>query len=145
MSTAHSELSEVRVLVVDDDRFWRREMIKTLRLSGYAAGSADNCVTALDKLSASEWDFVILDLRMPAFDGRISSVAGIDLLKYIKENHPGVEVAILTAQPRDETRQVCTSLGACAYLPKGSSSRQLLSEILLALPAKMHLPGEDSG
>lgn len=131
---------KVRVLVVDDDWFFLRDMGKTLRQAGYTVGLADGCPSAIEELAASRWDLVIMDLRMPYRGGTHSEEAGFGLLRYIKENQPGARVAVLTALSGSETMQRCMDLGATACLTKNSSSGKLLSRILLALPPELRLP-----
>ncbi len=48
---------------------------------------------------------------MPGMDG-------IEVLKRIKADHPGMEVVILTGHGSERDRETCISLGAFDYLEK---------------------------
>ena len=58
-----------RVLVVDDDRQIARALATGLRSHGYEVVTAGNGETALDLLTGSPFDIVVLDLGLPGMDG----------------------------------------------------------------------------
>jgi DNA-binding NtrC family response regulator len=45
-------------------------------------------------------------------------IDGIEVLKKVKSEHPGVAVIILTGHGSEKDRKLCLSLGAFAYLEK---------------------------
>ena len=57
------------VLLVDDDKEFRRAMKKMFEKSGYRITIACDGQEALDALSEEEFDLIISDLRMPNLDG----------------------------------------------------------------------------
>lgn len=54
---------------------------------------------------------MVLDLKMPGIDG-------IEVLRRLKKEHPGIEVIILTGHGSEADREMCMQLGAFAYLKK---------------------------
>ena len=54
---------------------------------------------------------MVLDLKMPGIDG-------IEVLRRVKRDHPGVEVIILTGHGSQKEEEIANQLGAFAYLRK---------------------------
>lgn len=57
------------VLVVDDDESIRHLMVKVLRRAGFDTTEAVDGQEAIERLSASDFDAVVLDVMMPRVDG----------------------------------------------------------------------------
>lgn len=66
---AGSQVMSGMVLVVDDDEGVRAVMATALEDDGWTVETAENGKTALETLSGSHPDAIILDLRMPVMDG----------------------------------------------------------------------------
>ncbi len=100
-----------KVLLVDDER----EFVKTLseRLSMRDMGSAVvyDGESALELIRRDEPEVMVLDLKMPGVDG-------IEVLRRVKTERPGIEVIILTGHGSEEDRRICMEMGAFAYLQK---------------------------
>ena len=45
-------------------------------------------------------------------------IDGIEVLRKVKQEHPKVEVIVLTGHGSKEIEKLCMDLGACAYLEK---------------------------
>ena len=63
-----------RVLLVEDDQQLRREMVGTLKASGFACEEAENGRVGLEKMceatfKRTPYDCVLLDIIMPEVDG----------------------------------------------------------------------------
>ncbi|MGI9038319.1 MAG: sigma-54-dependent transcriptional regulator [Gemmatimonadota bacterium] len=58
-----------RILIVDDDRAFRRSTAELLRQEGYAVDTAEDSITAGEAIQGNRFDLVLLDLRMPGVDG----------------------------------------------------------------------------
>ncbi len=58
-----------RVLVVDDNLVNRKLAAAMLQKRGWTVEEADNGFTALEKLEAAPFDYVLLDISMPGIDG----------------------------------------------------------------------------
>lgn len=101
----------MNILVVEDDPLLADGMCSALRLAGHDVWGADTAARAIDDLAARMVDLVLLDLGLPDQDG-------MNVLRFIRENHEGVFVIILTA--RDGLRDRINGLdaGADDYLVK---------------------------
>ena len=99
------------VLVVDDDHA-HRTMLSTLVSGwGYAVTEADDGSTAIEKVKASSYDLVLMDVRMV-------KVSGLEALVAIKSVNPAIPVIIMTAYSTVETAVAALKQGAHDYLTK---------------------------
>jgi two-component system cell cycle response regulator len=83
----------------------------------------------LDRLSAREFDIVLLDLSLP-------EAPGLDALVRIRERHEDVPVIALTARGEDELAIQSLQAGAQDFLQKGKISGELLAR---AIRAAVHI------
>jgi DNA-binding NarL/FixJ family response regulator len=114
----------VRVLVVDDHPAFRRalssalRMVKGIEVAGEAGGGRE----ATDLARKDEPDLVLMDLSMPDFDG-------IEAMRRIHEDRPGLPVVILTAHADPGVEKEAREAGASGFLAKGTA----LEDIVLVL------------
>ena len=80
-----------RVLVVDDDPQLRGALSRALELDGYDVSTASNGVKALDAISASRPDVMVLDVMMPY-------VGGLDVCRTLRERKDRLPILVLTAE-----------------------------------------------
>lgn len=111
-----------RVLIVDDDDGVRVELEKTLDRTGFQVTTAEDCLSGWALFEKSNFDLVILDLRMPDFENNISKRAGIDFLKRIRalenRNKASIRVLVLTGFASVEGVKDALNLGATNYVEK---------------------------
>jgi DNA-binding NtrC family response regulator len=81
----------MRVLLVDDEAEFVSALAERLNLRGFEAETATSGVEALRKIDASPPDVVLLDVLMPG-------MSGVEVLKQIKQDHPRVQVILLTGR-----------------------------------------------
>ncbi len=62
-------VTNARILVVDDEPQIRRVMRATLVARGYMVSTARNGEEALDKVREERFDLVLLDINMPGIGG----------------------------------------------------------------------------
>ncbi len=99
------------ILVVDDDHA-HRTMLSTLVSGwGYNVSEADDGSTAIEKVKASSYDLVLMDVRMVR-------VSGLEALEAIKSVNPAIPVIIMTAYSTVETAVAALKQGAHDYLTK---------------------------
>lgn len=77
------------ILVVDDDKHVRKNLVRSLEREGYEAVEAAGGADALFKLSQQHFAVVLLDVKMPGMDG-------VEVLHSIVEHHPNTFVIMLT-------------------------------------------------
>jgi CheY-like chemotaxis protein len=115
------------ILFVEDEVLTRMDMAEFLRQSGYRVSEAANAAEAVDALSSKlTVDLVVTDVRMPG------EMDGFDLARWIKENRPGVEVIVASADPRLKGRaEQPGEFGA--FLAKPYTGRALLDLVIQTL------------
>jgi len=113
-----------RVLVVDDDEVVRGFVGDALRAEGYAVAAAPDAGAALDLLWAA-WedqpDVILLDLLLPAVDGR----GFTDLYRELPVRR--APIVLLSAQ--DELERIAAETGAVAGLRKPFELHELLATV----------------
>ena len=104
-------MNKSRILVVDDEDIARENLEHVLRKDGYEVTTADSGISALKKLSNTEFDLVMTDLKMKQVDG-------MEVLARTKEQYPDTEVVMLTAYATVATAIEAMQKGAYHYIPK---------------------------
>ncbi|WP_449244328.1 response regulator [Desulfobacca acetoxidans] len=115
-------MSELRVLLVDDEEDFRETLQKRLRNRNIQVEEAENGNRALEILQTQDFDVVILDVKMPGLDG-------IETLKIIKAQKPDVEVIMLTGHASVESGIQGMQLGAFDYVMKPAPLDELLEKV----------------
>ena len=108
-----------RILVVDDDPSLLREVKHTLETAGYDVETAVDGLSGLDALDDSDFDLIVLDLRMPRMGGRLF-FAELRRLDFV------MPVLILSAYGAQEA---CRELGAEGALSKPFDRADLIATI----------------
>ena len=121
-----------RVLVVDDDRTVREVVASYLRAAGHEVDEADDGVAGLDLMRRVPADLVVLDLMMPAMDGR-------EMCRRLRAAGD-VPVIMLSALATEESRVDGFELGADDYVTKPFSPR----ELVLRVESLLRRTGRDS-
>ena len=119
-------LEEIRILIVDDEESYRRLLSSMLAGEGYATSTAADGVEAINAVQTQPFGIVLLDLTMPR-------VNGIDTLKFIKNNYPGIEVVMLTGSSDLRTAVECMKLGAYDFIAKPTSAEDITSTVKRAV------------
>jgi CheY-like chemotaxis protein len=100
-----------KVLLVDDEREFVETLSERLTMRDVGSAVVYDGPQALNLLQDEEPEVMILDLKMPGMDG-------LEVLRRVRRDHPGVAVIILTGHGSDKDRETCMDLGAFAYLQK---------------------------
>ncbi|MEJ2365679.1 MAG: response regulator, partial [Deltaproteobacteria bacterium] len=85
-----------RILIVDDEPNIRQGLAEALDDQGYEIEQAASGEAALERLSLTSFDLVLVDLIMEEMDG-------IEVLQEINREWPQTEVVIITAHGTIET------------------------------------------
>jgi nitrogen regulation protein NR(I) len=104
-------MAQPKVLVVDDEANIRLVLCEVLRREGLAPEQCANGAEALDRVKASPFDIVIMDVRMPRMDG-------ITALKEMMRVRPETAVLIITAHGSENTAMEAMEAGAYDYFSK---------------------------
>ena len=102
---------EPRVWLVDDDASIRWVLERALRGAGMLTQAFTAADPALAALGSDAPDVLITDVRM-------AGQSGIELLRRVRANHPGLPVIVMTAHSDLDTALAAYAGGAFEYLPK---------------------------
>lgn len=112
----------MKLLIVEDQNDLRNILKKRLNEAGYVLVDAADGELAIDLISYTDYDAIILDIMIP-------KVNGLEVLKYIRKNKQGVPVLLLTAKDSIQDRVRGLDLGADDYLVKPFAFEELLARI----------------
>lgn len=101
-----------KVLIVDDELSLREFLKILLGKQNHEVMLAENGEAGLVMLDQHDFDVVLTDLKMPG------AVDGMDVLRYVREHHPAVQIVMMTAFATTETAIEAMKLGAYDYLQK---------------------------
>jgi two-component system response regulator AtoC len=117
---------DVSVLVVDDEETFRYMLSTLLTEAGYSVDSVHDGVSAINAVQTKLYHVVLCDVKMPKVDG-------VEVLRFVKGNFPGIEVIMLTGMNDIKTAVECMRVGAYDYITKPTSAEELLSTFSRAL------------
>ena len=104
-------MSQLNILVVDDDKDVCEYLEDFLTSDGYGVTVVNDPTNALESLRQAEYHVCILDLMMP-------KLSGIDLLGQIRKADDDIAVIILTGYPSLETATASIEHDVSAYIRK---------------------------
>ncbi|MDB6011280.1 MAG: sensor hybrid histidine kinase [Gammaproteobacteria bacterium] len=119
-------LSNVRILVVDDESDGRAFIARILEDRGASVTCASSGQEALEALSRNHFDLLLSDIGMPDMDGfeLIRRVRALD-----KSRTGPIPVMAITAYARAEDRQRSLLAGFHMHLAKPIEARELIASI----------------
>lgn len=115
-------VERTKVLVVDDDEFFRRFCVDTLTRAGHEVLSAGGEDSVLDICDAEPVALVLADVYMP-------HKSGIEILEEIKSIYPSIDVIVTTGYASVETAVQALKKGASDYLRKPFSPEELSAAV----------------
>jgi two-component system chemotaxis response regulator CheY len=113
------------VLVVDDSKVMRDMIVACLRPeSGLHFTHAGSGLEAIEKLSLSPYQLVVLDLNMP-------DIGGIEVLEFVRSQDllRKLPIIVVTSRSDDSSRAQALEAGASRFLTKPFTPETLLSEV----------------
>lgn len=102
---------KIKILILDDEKQFTEELSGFFLGSDYESFEANTAEEGKKILNNNEIDLLILDVRLPG-------VNGLDILKEVKTQYPGMEVIIISAHGDMDTVIKAIRLGAFDYLRK---------------------------
>ncbi len=123
------------VLIAEDDEGVRTALSRALKFEGYDVVLAFDGAEALEAVSTSEPDVIVLDVMMPHIDG---------LTACRRMRSKGIETPILMLTARQEVSDRVAGLdaGADDYLPKPYALEELLARLRALLRRTDHVEGD---
>jgi two-component system nitrogen regulation response regulator NtrX len=125
-----------RVLVVDDETGIREAIRMTLEYEGYRIDEARSGSDAIDKAGRTQYDAILLDIKMPVLDG-------MEVLDNLKGQKITTPVIMVSGHGDIQTAVECTKLGAFDFLEKPLNRDKLLLAVRNATRQR-HLEVENS-
>ena len=119
-----------RALIVDDDRAMVRSLTDVLRLKGWDVTGAYTGADAVAAASGSQFDVVLMDIKMPGMDG-------VSAFKAMKAERPDVRVVLMTAYAAQELVSEAQNEGVVRVMSKPVDLSALLS-LLAASMSRQH-------
>lgn len=118
-------MSDIRVLLADDQRLVRESLATMLRLLGgiELVATASDGEEACALVAEHQPEIVLMDLRMPRMDG-------IEAIRRLRETHPDVQAIALTTFADDESVLGALRAGARGYITKDSSADDIRAAII---------------
>lgn len=112
----------MRILFAEDERDLNHIITKKLTAQGYSVDSVYDGEEAIDILSYTDYDAIILDIMMPKADG-------FAVLRALRSKGKNTPVLFLTARDSVQDRVAGLDSGANDYLVKPFSVEELLARI----------------
>ena len=114
------------ILVVDDEADLASSCQRLLASKGYEATAVGSGEAAMAHIQEHDPQLVITDLKMPGLDG-------MELLQWIKETQPEIQVIMMTAFSSVEHAVAAIRLGATDFVPKPFTPDHLVIVVEKAL------------
>jgi diguanylate cyclase (GGDEF)-like protein len=115
-----------RILVVEDDRFFREMYCHLLSGEGYEVHTAASVDEAMEFLLRTECHLIVTDLIMPG-------QSGMDLLFRVKRHDPDIDVIMVTGNTNVESAIQALKNGARDYLLKPVNHDELRHTVALCM------------
>jgi DNA-binding response OmpR family regulator len=112
----------MHILVVEDDAVLARRIASTLTEAGHDPIVVHEGERALDKIEATPFDLIVLDIILPGMDG-------FEVLRHLRAQHLASRVLMLTARGEVNDRVTGLQLGSDDYLPKPFAMGELVARV----------------
>jgi len=126
----------MNVLIVEDEKSLATEIAEFLKSENILCDLAFTGTEASEKIAINLYDFVLLDLGLPDYDG-------LDLIKEARKTNSEASFIIITARGEVEDKVRGLDLGADDYLAKPFALIELLSRINAVARRKFKLVNPD--
>jgi len=112
-----------KILVVDDEKDYRKSLRKILESGGYIVGEAESALEALDIIDCEYYPLILTDIYMPGMNG-------LKFLEEVKNRYEdSVKVILVTGYGSIDSAVQAMKLGAFGYYIKSHSLEELLIEV----------------
>jgi signal transduction histidine kinase/CheY-like chemotaxis protein len=121
-SNLRGQVSEIRLLVVDDSEDNRRLIDVLLSRHGITADFAEDGAKAIELANQNQYDLILMDIQMPNMDG-YQAIAKLRELSFLKP------IVALTAHAMKDERDRCIRAGFNDHLAKPVDEMMLISTL----------------
>ena len=122
---------KINILIVDDEEDFLNSISKRLEARDFTVTSVNRGEKAIEAAREKKnIDIALVDLKMPGLDGE-------NTLKTLKEEHPFMEIVMLTGHGSIDSAAKCSRMGAHSYLQKPCKLDELLEALKNAYKKKV--------
>src|SRR5436189_865932 len=124
MLSGHVAMSEIRILIIEDEQDVIDLLTLNLRKAGFALSTATDGAAGLRKVREELPALIILDLMLPR-------MSGLEICKILKTDAATrhIPIIMLTAKAEEIDRIVGLEFGADDYVTKPFSPRELILRV----------------
>jgi CheY-like chemotaxis protein len=116
ISRAEKRISNLHVLVVDDNPINRKVVAGICRRLNWQSDTANDGRQAVKCLEEKEYDLVLMDCQMPEMDGYEATKVIRAQASAVKNHH--IPIIAVTANVSEENREKCLGVGMDDFIPK---------------------------
>lgn len=109
----------MKILVVDDERSIRNTLKDILEFEKYEVDLAEDGLIALEKVKATTYDAIFIDIKMPQMDG-------IEVLEKMRNDGIETPIVMISGHGTIETAVECIKKGAYEFIEKPIDLNRLL-------------------
>jgi len=124
-------MSMARVLIVDDDLILLKALPEALllRMEGVVVDTCDSAPSALREIAATDYDAIVVDIKMPGMDG-------LALLGEIRALRPETPTVLITGHGHDELAVRALRGGAYDFIQKPIEREYFVASLRRAIEAR---------
>lgn len=117
-------MDKIKVLIADDIMILRQGLKAVLEMDDgiEVVALAENGKEAYEKCKVYAPDVVLMDMRMPDYDGAFGICA-------IKQEHPAIKVLVLTTFDDEQTIEKALESGADGYILKEMEDEKVIASV----------------
>ena len=108
---ARMSAEQIRVLIIDDEKFHAEALAESLRRVGYDCALATSGAAGLKRMEDEDFGVVLTDLKMEDMDG-------LTVVRKVKQLSPETVVVVITGHADTKTAVEAIKEGAVNYLTK---------------------------
>jgi len=120
--TFSARQKSINVLIVDDEAYLADIAQRFLEMNHFSTDAVTSAEEALARIREGTFDIIVSDYQMPGKDG-------IDLLREVRKEFPGLPFILFTGKSREEVVIHALNEGADFYLQKGGDPKAQFAEL----------------
>jgi len=119
---------EKSVMVLDDEPIVGARLRPPLEKQGFTVEVFTDSTAALQRLGERTFTVLVTDIKM-------RGPSGMDVLRAVKESAPKTQVIVITGYATIETNHEAEALGACHFVAKPFTMKELVKLVVKAAKA----------